>query len=504
MKRRAPALAHAVGVQFEPSGVSLAVRRDRRIGVPVRRTLAHAGDCREALAALVAQEQVAGARCVASLPARRCRVEWASFSGARLRDLRAAVGRPAFWQARLGVVFESHRVWWRFARRGGRRIDALLAAAPREDVAHYTDTIRAAGLTVGAIGIACFDYFDATPAPDTPRAALILDSDDACVVAAGAFGVRVHAVTFDGRSATALATADVQACDGVVNRLAAGVQRCVEDEQSATRVHAEVQVIAARGMHGDWLALLQARLPGFHLELTSGWEAAGLAAPDADAGESLRLPGAAACLAHDTRRGGNRLRRVLVPAAKAVNFAGDGSAARRWHRLAPALLVAAGLLSTFSIGAHWLLLAEHRRLQPDADRHVQLTEIRDRIRAEITALQNRLLHRVSFYSGIQRVSFERKLMPRLLALIEYATFEGVWLDTMHFRQPASLRITGKSLSNEQLARFIQRLRAADEIADVFLESATTAEHRDAAPTPAQPRLQAFAITCRLQTPGEKP
>ncbi len=519
MKALSPARWCAVGVCFETAGVSLAVRRKRRICPPVRREFvradagapaadaasdaafgASADDYRAALSALVAQEKVAGARCTAALPVARCRVQWTCFTGARLRDLRAAAGRSAFWQAHLGVTLASHRVWWRFIRAGGR-VNALLAAAPRADVDLCAGVIRAAGLSLAAVGVSCFDYFDGGVAPDAAKVTLVLDCDDACVVAAGAFGVRARAVGFNAHSAAALRSGDPRVRDGVVDGLAVCVRRCVEDAQAAA--HADVRVVAPRAVQGDWLAPLRAQLPGFVVETADGWAAAGLAAPDGDPQEEAcdgawRLPRAAARLARATRGAGLR-RRGFVPAVNFAQERTDGK--RRLRRLLPAAVAAGCLLGVVVAYAHWLLLAEHRRLQPDAERHAQLVEIRDRAHAEIKALQNRLSHRVLFYSGIQRVSFERKLMPRLLASIEHAALEGVWLNAINFRQSGFLQITGKSLDDERITRFIGRLRAADEITDVFLESATVEVRRGASQILGR-RLKDFVITCHLQAPGE--
>ncbi len=510
MKKFSENFFRTVGVCFDPLGVSLAVRRGRRVDPLVRLALAadasssaRADDYRDSLSELVVQQKVSGARCVASLATARCRVQWASLTGARLRDLRTAVGQSAFWQAHLGVTLESHCVWWRFVRDGdGRRIHALLVAAAREDVDFYADTIRAAGLAVGVIGVSCFDYFDQEFAPDTSRVTLVLDCDDACVVSTGAFGLRAHAAEFDRRAATALVSGELSSQDAVVDGLAACVRRCIDNEQAATRLHAHVRVVAARGLHGEWFEVLRARLPGFPVEFIDGWDAAGLAAADGNPrggshDDWWRLPRAAACLIRDGQPVVRLLRRTP---ATAVNLArGRADGARRYP--AYALAVAVCLFGAALVYAHWLLLDQRRLLQSDAQRHLQLSTLRDRMRAEVEDLRDQLSNRISFYSGIQRISFERKLMPRLLALVEHAAFEGVWLNTVHFRQPGSLRITGKSLSDKQIAHFIQRLRTADEITAVFLESAALEKRRDKTSDFGR-RLKNFVITCHVQAPGE--
>ena len=446
-----------VGVCLEASSVSLAVRNSRRAGLAVCRKSvevdARSDIYRDALSELVARAGVAGARCMAALPVARCRVGWVGFTGMRLRDLRTAVGHSAFWQAHLGVTLESHRVWWCFIRNGGQ-VGALIAAAPREEVDFYTSVIRAARLNVGAVGVSCFDYFDGELQPQACKATLVLDCENACVIAAGAFGVRVRAVGLDADKAVALLSTDGHQRDAVVDELTVCIRRCVEDEGMGA--HAIVRIVAAQGINGDWLELLRERLPRFTVELIDGWTAAGLEVPnngacDEPRNELERLPRAAARLV-SARRGVFRQRRT----APAVDFAvRRADSKRRLRRLLSAAAAVGCLLVAVSAYVNGLLLAEHRRLRTGAEQYAQLQQTHDRALAEIKTLQRRLSNRISFYSGIQHVSFERKLMPHLLASIEHAAFEGIWLNSVFFSQPGFLRIAGKSLGDEQIARFIR-------------------------------------------------
>lgn len=501
-----------VGVCFDSSGVALACGFDRRRGVAVFRRApvvsrdgafpASASAYQDVLGGLVAEENATGAKCSISLPVARCRVRWETLAGVGLRDLRAAVRRSTFWRTRLGVDLESHCAWWWFTRAaGGPGVGALLCAAPRDEVASYADAVRAAGLVVETVGISCFDYFDGKFSPELSsglhRVTLILDCDDACFLSTGAFGLRANGVEFSERDADALQGGDDEFRDRVVNNLAVCVRRSVEHERAASRSQADVRVIAARDLHGDWLQSLRARLPGFTVELTDGWSEAGIPPPDDHVSDKpWRLPRAAARLAFAPRHAQGWMRPTSVPA---VNFAGrhaDGVRRRRYS--APVLFAVACLLSAGAAYAHWALLEEQRRLQPDAERHLQLLELRNGMREELEKLRNNLSNRIFFYSSIQHVSFERKLMPRLLALIEHAATEGVWLNEVHFRRSESLRIVGKSLNDEQIFSFIQRLRAADEIIEVLLESSSV-ETADAAGKPAEARrLKDFTIVCRLR------
>ena len=500
-----------VGVCFDSSGVALAFGLSRRRGAAVfrrARVAAHggsfpscAGAYRDALAALIAERNATGAKCTVSLPTARCRVQWETLTGAGLRELRAAARRSAFWRARLGVDLESHCAWWWFTRvAGGPGIGALLCAAPREEVAVYVDAVQAAGLAACAVGVSCFDYFGGEFSPELSRVTLILDCDDACLLSSGAFGLRAHGVEFSTRDADALQGEESEFRDGVVNSLAVCVRRSVEHERSAARSRAEVRVIAARGLHGDWLQSLQARLPGFAVELVDGWAAAGVPPPDDHArDEPWRLPRAAARLVAKPRRMRGWTRTVFVPAVNFADRRGDDVRRRRYSALA--LFSAACLLSVGAGYVHWTLFEEYRRLQPGAEEHARLLQLRDRTRAELETLRSKLSNRILFYSSIQRVSFERKLMPRLLALIEHATLEGVWLNEVHFRRSESLRIVGKSLSDERIFGFIRRLRAADEIVEVSLESAALeADGGTGAPAGAG-RLKDFIVTCRLRDSG---
>ena len=477
-----------VGVCFEPSRISLAVRRGQCVAAAVESPCG-AGEYRNALASLVAQERVEGARCATSLPVASCLVQWVSLNDARLRDLHAAVAYPAFWQTHLGVDPGTHSVWWRFIRGGGNKTAALIAAAPREDVDFYTGIIRGAGLAVGAVGVSCFDYFDDVFATDTSRVTLVLDCDDACVVAVGAFGVRAHAVAFDQRSVAALTRGDTQARAEVIDSLAACVRRCVADERATTRLRADVRVVAAHG--GDWLESLQACLSGFGFEWHDGWSLAGMDAPDDG---SWRLPRAAMRLRR-MRRGAITDKHHRAARNVAVDFAARNDGRQRLMFAVAAVVCLSAMVSVY---VHGTLLVERRHLQPDAQRYLQLEGLQARNHAEVKELRESLSHRVSFYSGIQRVSFERKLMPHLFSLIEYAAFEGVWLNTIHFKQPDFLRITGRSLDDEKIARFIERLRAADEIVEVFLKSAASANDNSST---SEQQLKDFVISCHLKNPS---
>lgn len=504
------------GVCFDSSGVALALRLGRRRRAVTFRRAEIAGggpfpgcadEYRDALGHLVAEEGAAGAKCTVSLPTARCRVQWETLAGAGPRDLRIAAGRSAFWRTRLGVDLESHCTWWWLTRvPDGPGAGVLLCAAPREEVAVYAGVVEAAGLAVGAVGVSCFDYFNREFSPALSRASLILDCDDACLLSTGAFGLRAQAVEFSERDAEALRSEDGRRRDDVVNGLAVCVQRSVEHERAASRSRADVRVIAARGLHGDWLQLLRARLPGFTVELTDGWRAAGVPPPDGHVHDRpWRLPRAAARASSSPRRMRGWPRLTRVPA---VNFAGrlaSGARRRRYPAFAP--FAAACLLSAGAGCAHWLLLEEHQRLQPGAERHARLSALSDLAHEELEVMRNNLSNRISFYSAIQHVSFERKLMPRLLSLIEHAAIEGVWLNEVHFRRSKSLRIVGKSLDDERIFDFIRRLRAAEEIIEVSLESAASeaVEAAGAAETPVSARrLRDFTVTCRLRAVGGRP
>ena len=486
-----------VGVHFGAADVSLAVRHNRRVGPLVYRKPVDPGappearfgtrvdGCRAALSELVTEKQLAGARCTAAIPLAYCRVEWVWLAGARLRDLRTAVGHSAFWQSHLGVTTESCRVWWRLTR-GNGRVGALLAAVPRQEIDPLIDAISAVGLGVGPIGISCFDFLDGGLAAGACKVVLVLDAEDSCVVSFGSSGIRAHSVKFDAHGFAGLSSSDPGECGRTVDGLATCVRRCIGDEQASARVG--VKVVVTRGVHGSWVELLKARLPGFTIELVDGWAAAGLSTPGSESGSGAHsgpecLPRAAARLAR-------------YRSAPAVNFAARRvDNARRRRYLLTASAAASCLLGGALAYSHWAMLAEHRRLQPEAGQYALLLEARDRIRTEIEALRSSLSHRVSFYSGIQRVSFERKLLPRLLASVEHAVSEGMWLNTVVLRQPGLVRVTGRALDDERIARFIERLRAVDEITDVFLESSVRVAGR---------RVKDFVVSCHLRVPGENP
>lgn len=490
-----------VGVSLDCSSVSLAAWRRRRGPLLIHKALAEGEDRVAALSALVRQEGVAGARCMMSLPVARCRIQWVPFAGAHKRDLQAAVARPAFWQSRMGVSLESHCVWWHLVRDSdGGGISALLVAASRAEVEVYVDHIRAAGLRLGRLGVSCFDYLGGGISFDSPEVSLFLDIGDACVMASGDFGLRVNPIRFDVTEAGTLLSDDSRVRDGMVDNLAACVRRCIEDEHSTAQLRAGLRVVAARNLQGDWLKLLQERLPGLPIEWVDGWAMVGMDPPRRrDAREQWRLPRALAVLAYDRRLNRGVIRRTWLPRVDLAVQCVDRPHGRRY--LVFGSPVGACLVLATLGYLHWLLDSERRALQPDARRYAHLEQLHEYTREEIQSFQERLSQRILFYSSIQRISFERKLMPRLLASIGQATPAGMWLNTIHFRHPAVLRITGKSLGDEQISRFVQRLRLADGVVEAFLESAAVKGGSIvSSQRPQSPRD--FAVVCRLRSTGE--
>ena len=484
-----------VGVQFDQRGAGLAVWRRLHGRSFTYEALADNEDFGETLLKLVIREGVAGARCVVSLPVALCRIRWVSLAGVRWRDLRAVVNRSAFWQARMGVTRNSHCLWWQFVRdRDGSAVNVLMIAAPRGKVESCIDTIRKARLEVSRVGVSCFDYIDdAGISLDTSGVTLILDCDDACAVSSGAFGVRVTSVEFNESSAGDLLSADSRTRGGIIDNLATCVRRCVEDEQSAARLRASVRIVTARDLHGDWLELLQERLPGLRIEWVDGWTMTGIDQPrQGSSGNRWRLPRALSALEQDLRRGSGLARHRFLPKVNLVDRANSRARVRRY--LLFALPSSACLLFVVLIYAYWSLHEKQLALQPGAQRHEHLTQLYEETLGKIQSLQELLSHRVLFYSVIQRISFERKLMPHLLTSIEKSTFSGIWLDEIHFKRPALFRITGKSLGDEQISRFMRRLRSTDEVVEVLLESASTESVQDAPPQ----RLKNFAVICQLR------
>ena len=544
-------LSCSVGVKFGRRGVGLAVRRRRARSFTYRK-LAIGENHTGALSALVAQEGIASARCVISLPVGRCRIQWAPLAGVRKRDLRLAVRRSAFWQARMGVARDSHCLWWQLVRDDdGSGVNALLIAAARSEVRACTDAVREAGLAAARVGVSCFDYLVGGIALGACEVTLILDCGDACIVGSGAFGVRASAVEFDESGAEALLDDDSRVRDAIVDNLATCVRRCVEQEQSAARLRAGVRIVTARALQGDWLGALQERLPGLQVEWVDGWTAVGLEEPDSRSpvgleepdgrspvgleepdsrspvgleepdsrspvgleepdsrspvgleepdgrspGDGWRLPRAMATLDYDRQRGGYLVRRRFLPRVNLAEREDGGRQMRR--RLTFAAPVGAGLSFAFVLGMHWFLHEGELALQPDALRYERLEQLHEKTLGEVRFLQELLSHRILFYSGIQRISFERKRMPRLLASIEKATLGEVWLDEIHFKRPGFLRIAGKSLGDEQISSFMSRLRTAGEIAEVLLESAVVESAEGVEPHTLR-RLKDFAVICKLR------
>ena len=477
-----------VGVGFKLAAVSLCVRRGRRLAVPLRRVVSGTNDYRDALSELVARAQAAGAHCVMSLPVEHYRIQWVSLGRIGLRSIRAAVKHSTFWQTHLGVSIDSHYVWWQFIHAEASGAAVLLAAAPRERVDFYVGVMRSAGLIVDEIGASCFDYFDKDQAYDTVRAALVLDCGNAYVIARGHFGLRTHMVPFDHHHAAMLLDGDRSVCGEVADGLAAAVRRCVEDEQAVSQV--AVRVIAAQA--GEWLEVLQSRLSkAYAMTHSNGWDMAGLDVSSAT--DAWQLPVAAAGLFRPDKAPGAQRFYLRLPHTTKVNFLAQHKRQVSRQRIFTAVPIGVCVLAVIAAYAHWVLLADQQRLQPAVKRYAELSEFRRHVTQEIEELQSQLQHQVAFYSGIQRVSFERKLMPRLLALIEYAALEGVWLNTIQFKQPGSLRIVGRSINDERIVDFIRRLYVMDEIDEAILEKTATQQDVDT-----RQSLKNFTVLCRLR------
>ncbi len=485
-----------VGVQFDRHGVGLAVRRRGRSFI--YRALSDDEDRARALSALVTQEGVAGARCVVSLPVGCCQVRWVPLVGVRMRDLRVALRGSTFWQARMGVTRDSHCLWWQLVRDADSSgINALLVAAPRGEVQACTDTIRAAGLAMSRVGLSCFDYLGSGITFSACEVTLVLDCRDAYVLGSGAFGIRVNAVEFDEAGAAALLSTDSRTRSDVVDNLATCVRRCVDEDQSAARVHASVRIITSRALQGEWLEVLRERLPGLQIEWIDGWAAVEVSEPDGQSpGDPWRLPRAMAALDYDMWRSGYFTQRRFLPR---VNLAERVDSSRRMRRYLMIIAPAGAFLSlALVLYMRWFLHEGGLALQPDAQRYSHFQQLHEKTLGEVRFLQETLSHRILFYSGIQRISFERKRMPRLLASIEKATLGEVWLDEIHFKRPGFMRITGKSPGDVQISRFMSRLRATGEVDEVLLESAAMESVQNMEPDTLR-QLKGFAVICRLRS-----